>query len=124
MTGKTGAARVALQTKCPVIPIAQWGANALLPAYAKKPSFFPRKTHHVLAGPPVDLTRFYDKDMSPELLKEATEVIMAAITRQLEELRGEKAPEKPYDPREVRIEQRRRSAAAQEKAREKEGQGQ
>ncbi|CAM5550128.1 1-acyl-sn-glycerol-3-phosphate acyltransferase OS=Streptomyces griseomycini OX=66895 GN=FHS37_006332 PE=4 SV=1 [Streptomyces griseomycini] len=32
MTGKTGAARVALQTKCPVIPVAQWGANEVLPA--------------------------------------------------------------------------------------------
>ena len=52
MTGKTGAARVALQTKCPVIPVAQWGANELLPPYAKKPDLLPRKTHHVLAGPP------------------------------------------------------------------------
>jgi 1-acyl-sn-glycerol-3-phosphate acyltransferase len=122
MTAKTGAARVALQTRCPVIPVAQWGANELLPPYAKKPNLLPRKTHHVLAGPPVDLTRFYGKEMSPDLLKEATEVIMAAVTRQLEEIRGEKAPEKPYDPREVRIEQRRRSAA-QQQARQKEGQG-
>ncbi|MDF3145877.1 lysophospholipid acyltransferase family protein [Streptomyces sp. T21Q-yed] len=111
MTGKTGAARVALQTKCPVIPVAQWGANELLPPYAKKANVLPRKTHRVLAGPPVDLARFYDKEMTPELLKEATEVIMAAITRQLEEIRGEKAPETPYDPRQERIEQRRRTAA-------------
>ena len=111
MVGKTGAARVALQTKCPVIPVAQWGANELLPPYAKKPNLLPRKTHHVLAGPPVDLTRFYDKEMSPDLLKEATEVIMAAVTRQLEEIRGEKAPKTPYDPRRERIEQRRRTAA-------------
>jgi hypothetical protein len=65
----------------------------------------------VLAGPPVDLTRFYDREMTAELLKEATEVIMAAITRQLEEIRGEKAPETPYDPRRERIEQRRRTQA-------------
>ncbi|GAA4952343.1 hypothetical protein GCM10023238_18410 [Streptomyces heliomycini] len=38
MTGKTGAARVALQTKCPVIPVAQWGANELLPPYARSPA--------------------------------------------------------------------------------------
>nr|WP_203732758.1 lysophospholipid acyltransferase family protein [Streptomyces sp. SID12501] len=111
MTGKTGAARVALQTRCPVIPVAQWGANELLPPYGRKLNVLPRKTHHVLAGPPVDLTRFYDKEMSPDLLKEATEVIMAGITRLLEEIRGEKAPETPYDPREERIEQRRRTAA-------------
>ncbi|MDQ8701888.1 lysophospholipid acyltransferase family protein [Streptomyces sp. LHD-70] len=109
MTAKTGAARVALQTKCPVIPVAQWGANELLPPYAKKPQILPRKTHHVLAGPPVDLARFYDKEMTPELLKEATEVIMAAITALLEELRGEKAPATPFDPRQARIAQRRKA---------------
>ncbi|WP_105970629.1 lysophospholipid acyltransferase family protein [Streptomyces geranii] len=111
MTGKTGAARVALQTRCPVIPVAQWGANELLPPYTRKLNVLPRKTHHVLAGPPVDLTRFYGKEMSPDLLKEATEVIMAAVTRQLEEIRGAKAPKTPYDPRQERIEQRRRTAA-------------
>lgn len=109
MIGKTGAARVALQTKCPVIPIAQWGANELLPPFAKNLNLRPRKTHHVFAGPPVDLSQFYDREMTPGLLKEATEVIMAAITRQLEQIRGEKAPEKPYDPRTERIEQRRKT---------------
>ncbi|MFI0964710.1 lysophospholipid acyltransferase family protein [Streptomyces sp. NPDC021080] len=122
MTGKTGAARVALQTRCPVIPVAQWGANELLAPYAKKPDILPRKTHHVLAGPPVDLSRFYDREMNPDLLKEATEVIMAAITAQLELIRGEKAPENVYDPREVRIAQRRQ-AAAKSKAQQEEGQG-
>jgi 1-acyl-sn-glycerol-3-phosphate acyltransferase len=127
MTGKTGAARVALQTKCPVIPVAQWGANELLPPYAKKPNLLPRKTHHVLAGPPVDLSRFYDREMSPDLLKEATEVIMAAVTAQLEQIRGEKAPETPYDPRQVRIEQRRRTRAkerAQERVQAQQAQAQ
>ncbi|KAA0922419.1 lysophospholipid acyltransferase family protein, partial [Streptomyces apricus] len=114
MTGKTGAARVALQTRCPVIPVAQWGANHLLAPYAKKPDLWPRKTHHVLAGPPVDLSRFYDKEMTPDLLKEATEVIMAAITAQLELIRGEKAPATRYDPRKVRVEQRRRTREEEE----------
>jgi 1-acyl-sn-glycerol-3-phosphate acyltransferase len=111
MTAKTGAARVALQTRCPVIPVAQWGANELLPPYSTRPHILPRKTHHVLAGPPVDLTRFYGKEMTADVLREATEVIMAAITRLLEEIRGEKAPEAPYDPRRERIEQRRRTQA-------------
>lgn len=60
MTGKTGAARVALLTKAPVIPVAQWGANLAMPPYAKENRLrlFPRKTLKVLAGPPVDLSRF------------------------------------------------------------------
>jgi hypothetical protein len=59
----------------------------------------------------VDLSPFYDREMTPELLKEATDVIMAAVTRQLEEIRGEKAPDRPYDPRRERTEQRRRTQA-------------
>ncbi|WP_419998201.1 lysophospholipid acyltransferase family protein [Streptomyces boninensis] len=109
MTGKTGAARVALDTRCPVIPVAQWGANHALPPYGK-PKLFPRKTFQVLAGPPVDLSDFYGKDPTPDVLKEATDVIMDAITALLEELRGEKAPAERYDPRKVRAAQRRKSA--------------
>jgi hypothetical protein len=92
-----------------VIPVAQWGANELLPPYSSKPHLLPRKTHRVLAGEPVDLSRFYDREMTADLLKEATEVIMADITALLEQIRGEKAPRTPYDPRRERIEQRRRT---------------
>ena len=64
MAGKTGAARVALLTKAPVIPVAQWGANLAMPPYAKenKVRLFPRKTLQVQAGPPVDLARFYGQE--------------------------------------------------------------
>ncbi len=43
MRGKTGAARIALETACPVIPVAQWGVQHLLAPYAKKPDLLPRK---------------------------------------------------------------------------------
>ncbi|MGW6566879.1 lysophospholipid acyltransferase family protein [Streptomyces sp. NPDC054975] len=112
MAGKTGAARVALLTKVPVIPVAQWGANLAMPPYAKenKLSLFPRKTLIVQAGPPVDLSRFYDQEPTPDVLREATEVIMASITALLEDVRGEKAPAEPYDHRKARLEQRRKAA--------------
>jgi 1-acyl-sn-glycerol-3-phosphate acyltransferase len=117
MAGKTGAARVALLTKVPVIPVAQWGANLAMPPYARenKVRLFPRKTLIVQAGPPVDLTRFYDKEPTPEVLREATEVIMAAITSLLEDVRGEKAPATPYDHRRARLEQRRKAAGEEAK---------
>ncbi|GAA3744731.1 lysophospholipid acyltransferase family protein [Streptomyces tremellae] len=107
MTARTGAARVALQTKCPVVPIAQWGANEVLPPYSKKASLFPRKTHRVLVGDPVDLSRYYGQAVTQDLLREVTEVIMAAITELLVQLRGEPAPEVPYDPRKARARERR-----------------
>jgi 1-acyl-sn-glycerol-3-phosphate acyltransferase len=101
MQGKTGAARVALLTKAPVIPVAQWGANAAMPPYAteKKLSLFPRKTLRVKAGPPVDLSEFYGKDPTAEVLRGVTDAIMAAVTEQLAEVRGERAPAEPYDHR-------------------------
>ncbi|MFE9255885.1 lysophospholipid acyltransferase family protein [Streptomyces sp. NPDC006879] len=112
MPGKTGAARVALMTRAPVVPVAQWGANLAMPPYARenKLQLFPRKTLKVLAGPPVDLSAFYDREPNAEVLKEATEVIMTAITELLEELREEKAPAEPYDHRRARSEQRRKAA--------------
>jgi hypothetical protein len=64
----------------------------------KHPRLFPRKTFHVLAGPPVDLSKYQGLPMRGAVLREATGDIMAAITAQLADLRGEKAPEKPFDP--------------------------
>ncbi|MGW6457835.1 lysophospholipid acyltransferase family protein [Streptomyces sp. NPDC055078] len=112
MAGKTGAARVALLTRPPVIPVAQWGANLAVPPYAQenKLRLFPRKTLIVQAGPPVDLSRFYELEPTPEVLREATEVIMAEITALLEDVRGAKAPAEPYDNRRARAEQRRKAA--------------
>jgi 1-acyl-sn-glycerol-3-phosphate acyltransferase len=113
MKGKTGAARVALVTRAPVIPVAHWGANEVLPPYGR-PRPFPRKTFHLLAGPPVDLSEFYGKEPTPQVLAEATDVIMDAVTRLLEELRGEQAPAERFDPKTVRAQQRRRSADRKE----------
>jgi 1-acyl-sn-glycerol-3-phosphate acyltransferase len=99
MSGKTGIARVALLTKAPVIPVAQWGANEFLPPYAKKPDVLPRKTHRVQVGPPVDLSAWYGKEPTAEVLREVTEAIMGDVKQLLAELRGVPAPPGLYDPR-------------------------
>lgn len=98
MRGKTGAARVALETGCPVIPVGQWGAQVLLPAYTAKLRLFPRVTVRYRAGEPVDLDDLRGQEITAELLIEATDRIMAAITRQVGELRGEPVPARTYDP--------------------------
>ncbi|MER7984683.1 lysophospholipid acyltransferase family protein [Streptomyces noursei] len=116
MQGKTGAARVALLTKAPVIPVAQWGANEAMPPYAKehKLQLFPRKTLRVQAGPPVDLSEFYGQEPTAEVLRAVTEKIMAAITDELAGIRGETAPAEPFDYRKEIARERR---AAREAAR-------
>jgi 1-acyl-sn-glycerol-3-phosphate acyltransferase len=97
MVGKTGAARVALETGAPVVPIAQWGPQQLLGPYAKRPTLFPRATMHVWAGPPVDLAEFQGRPIDGPLLRQVTERIMAAITELLEDIRGEQAPDVRFD---------------------------
>lgn len=92
MQGKTGVARLALSTRAPVVPVAQWGAHRLLARYGKVPHPFPRARVQVVAGPPVVLDDLYDRPMDSATLREATERVMDAITHLLEGLRGGHAP--------------------------------
>lgn len=100
MKAKTGAARLALDTGVPVIPVAQWGAHEVIPRYnaSFRMRFGQPITIRVL--PPVDLSDLITPEGSEnhEAVKEATDRILAAITRGVEEIRGEKAPEQPWDP--------------------------
>ncbi|UGY93800.1 lysophospholipid acyltransferase family protein [Streptomyces gobiensis] len=109
MEAKSGAARVALLTKAPVIPVAQWGANEAMPPYAKAKDlrFFPRKTLRVKAGPPVDLSMFYGQEPTAEVLRAVTDAIMDAITEQLAEIRGEPAPAERFIYRKALADKRR-----------------
>jgi 1-acyl-sn-glycerol-3-phosphate acyltransferase len=97
MTGKTGAARLALSTGAPVIPIAQWGAQAILPYGSKKPNLWPRKTVRMVAGPPVDLSAYQGKRLGASTLQAATADIMADITGLLGKIRQETPPAAPWD---------------------------
>ena len=100
MVAKTGAARLALTTGCPVVPVAQWGPQEILMPYAKRLRVLPRKTVHVLAGPPVDLDDLRGRPLDADVLTEASGRIMRDITRLLEQLRDEQAPVRRFDPRE------------------------
>ena len=68
MTGKSGAARIALATGCPVIPVGQWGAQDILPPYSKKPDVFPRKHLTMKAGDPVVLDDLLALPVTPEVV--------------------------------------------------------
>jgi len=92
MKAKTGAARIALETGVPVIPVANWGTHRLLPAGAWFPRGVPRRTVELVAGPPVDLDDLRGRELTREVLEEATARIMAAITELLAGIRGERPP--------------------------------
>ena len=98
MKGHTGAARMALESGIPVVPMAHWGAHEVFPRYAKRFHVFPRKTSRVLVGDPVDLSAFEGRPLDRATLNEATEVIMDAITELLATLRGGQPPLVRWDP--------------------------
>nr|WP_189351154.1 lysophospholipid acyltransferase family protein [Zhihengliuella salsuginis] len=98
MKGRTGAARLALQTGAPVIPIGHWGAHELLPRYGKRLHLFPRKQARVVVGEAVDLSDLRGKPMTKAVLVEATERIMNAVAELVGDLRGESPPETLWDP--------------------------
>jgi 1-acyl-sn-glycerol-3-phosphate acyltransferase len=98
MKGHTGAARMALESGIPVVPIAHWGAHQVFPRYAKRFHLFPRKTSRLLVGDPVDLSAFEGRPLDKATLTAATAVIMDAITALLATLRGEQPPAERWDP--------------------------
>lgn len=100
MRGKTGAVRLALEHDLPIIPMAHWGAQRILPRYSKRLSVFPRKDVDILFGEPVDLGRWRDAPRTTTTYAEATAAVMQSITALVQELRGEQAPEDRWDPSE------------------------
>jgi len=105
MTGKSGAARIALATGCPVIPVGQWGAQQLLAPYAKRPHLWPPKHITMKAGDPVDLSDLLGQPRTPEVVQQATDRIMDALTGLVAEIRGEVPPAERFDPRRAGVRQ-------------------
>jgi 1-acyl-sn-glycerol-3-phosphate acyltransferase len=98
MAAKTGVARVALATGAPVIPVARWGTQNVLPYGSKKARVWPRQTVRTVAGKPVDLSEWAGKSTSAKSLRAATDAIMADVTALVASLRGAEPPAVPFDP--------------------------
>ncbi len=100
MRMKTGVARMALDTGVPVIPVAQWGAQKMLPRYSMAFDLRPRRPVHIRFLPAVDLSDLISEAGSQDhaAVEEATRRIHAAVRAGVEELRGEAAPETVWDP--------------------------
>src|SRR6266702_1535812 len=84
-------------SRAPVIPIAHWGAQEILPYGTKKPHLFPRKKVQMAAGPPVDLSAYAGQRLGASTLRAATADIMADITGLLAKIRQETPPAAPWD---------------------------
>jgi 1-acyl-sn-glycerol-3-phosphate acyltransferase len=102
MVPKTGVARLALTTGAPVVPLGQWGAQEMF-GQDRKLHLLPRKTVHMLAGPPVDLSEYTGQPLTADVLRAATDTIMTEVRRLVGELRDEEPPAVAFDPRTARL---------------------
>lgn len=98
MRGKTGAVRLALTDDLPVIPMAHWGVQEIMPRYGKLRLWPPRKRVTVVVGPPVDLDDLRGSPVQPATLIAATARVMDALAQLLAGIRGVPAPAERWDP--------------------------
>lgn len=93
MKARTGVARLALANPdVAVVPVAHWGNEGLIDPWTGKVSWrkFGRRrtTCDVRVGEPVDLSAYRGREVTHELLTEATEKVMAAVTDELKAIRA------------------------------------
>ncbi|MFF0910270.1 lysophospholipid acyltransferase family protein [Microbacterium enclense] len=97
MRGKTGAVRLALAGDLPLIPMAQWGVQQILPRYGKLK--FPRRSRVVVEfGEALDLSVYADTPTQPAALARATDVMMNRVADMLAGIRGIPAPAERWNP--------------------------
>jgi 1-acyl-sn-glycerol-3-phosphate acyltransferase len=75
--GHTGAARLALRTGCPIIPVGLQGTLEVQPPDCSLPKAF--KTLRVRFGRPVDVTRYLDRPNDRMVLRQITDEVMYEI---------------------------------------------
>src|SRR5690606_17720582 len=94
--------RLALAGEIPVIPVATWGVQQILPRYGKLSLWPLRKRVQVRLGPPVDLSPYRQggtaAQRSAANLAAATDAVMADISVLLGELRGQTPPPQRWNP--------------------------
>jgi 1-acyl-sn-glycerol-3-phosphate acyltransferase len=98
MRGKTGAVRLALAGGIPVIPVAHWGSQQILPRYGKLRLWPLRRRVRVIIGNAIDVKAIDGAAGQPAALAAATDEIMSEIATLLSQLRGEPAPTERWNP--------------------------
>jgi 1-acyl-sn-glycerol-3-phosphate acyltransferase len=93
--GKTGVARLYLQTGAPVVPVVTWGPHRIFDPRTRKLRIRPRVPVTIVAGPPVDLSKWAGAAPTAPTLYAITDEIMTVLRDMLAQVRGEPAPEQP-----------------------------
>lgn len=101
MTGRRGAAHLALTTGAPLIPVAAVGIHKVLGQREIEPwrMFGRRKPVDIMAGPPIDLSAYQGCEPTKDVLDEVTTLILDTLTAMVADLRGETPPSGRFDSR-------------------------
>ena len=88
MQARTGVARLALTTDAVVLPVAQWGPQLVHDYHTKTLHLRLRAPADYLVGEPIDLSPLRaevraGRPLSPDLLRETTDLIMTRVRNQL-----------------------------------------
>jgi 1-acyl-sn-glycerol-3-phosphate acyltransferase len=92
MRGKTGVARLVMETGAPVIPVVMWGPQAIFDPRTGKLRLRPRTPVTVAAGPAIDLSKWADAEPTSANLHDLTDEIMLHLRDMLAEIRGGTPP--------------------------------
>ncbi|GAA1398842.1 lysophospholipid acyltransferase family protein [Pseudonocardia kongjuensis] len=92
MRSRTGVARMALASDVPVVPMVHWGTREVYDHYGKRFRPLPRTELVLRAGEPVDLSGHRGRPVDAVVLREVTDLIMAAVRDLLAQVRDEPAP--------------------------------
>jgi 1-acyl-sn-glycerol-3-phosphate acyltransferase len=79
LKGKTGAAKLALLTRIPVVPCGVFSSPELSTGEAIRNFIFPKKKPMVVLGKPMFFEKYYDLEITKEVLEEITRQIMIKI---------------------------------------------
>ena len=77
--GRTGVARLALESRAPVVPCAMMRTFEFLPSGSHNPKFSVRPG--VIFGQPMEFSRYYGREQDREALRAVTDEIMAEIAK-------------------------------------------
>lgn len=88
MPMKSGGVRIALEASVPLVPVAQWGAQAILPAYSRRLHVGRRTRVAIAVGEPIRLDDLKDVDL-PSAVEIGLRRLEEALTSMVRELSGE-----------------------------------
>lgn len=91
MQGKTGAARLALDSGAPLLPVVQWGTQNVMERYQSRLRL-KETVVHVALLPPIDLSDLPQDSADRQAVQEATRRLLEAMRDGLAGIRGETPP--------------------------------